>query len=135
MTIENVPVGGSKLMTRTGWVLSAIPILMMGCLPIIFITLQHNVVLASMTKYGYPERFAVAICIVEMLCALIYAIPRTAVLGAILMTGYLGGAVATHVRADELPNAVGPVLFGVLIWLGLFLRDARVRALLPLRRF
>jgi hypothetical protein len=59
--------------------------------------------------------------------------PRTAVLGAILLTGYLGGAVATHVRIGEMPQAIGPVIFGVLIWGGLYLRDARLRALVPLR--
>ncbi|MGI8898016.1 MAG: DoxX family protein, partial [Pyrinomonadaceae bacterium] len=64
-----------------------------------------------------------------------YLIPRTYVLGAILLTGYLGGAVATHVRAGEgLFSIVFPVIFGVLIWLGLYLRDDRLRALIPLRQ-
>ena len=60
-------------------------------------------------------------------------IPRTAVLGAILLTGYLGGAVATHVRSSD-PNWWGALLAGVLVWLGLFLREPRLRELLPLRR-
>jgi len=61
-------------------------------------------------------------------------IPRTAILGAILLTGYLGGAVATHVRVGEgLFPVLFPVVFGVLIWLGLYLRDERLRALVPLR--
>jgi DoxX-like protein len=62
----------------------------------------------------------------------LYAIPVTSVLGAVLSTGYLGGAVATHVRGGE--NFVPPFMFGVFLWAGLFLRDPRIRALLPLRR-
>jgi xanthine/uracil permease len=62
----------------------------------------------------------------------VYVIPQTSVLGAILLTGYLGGAVATHVRIDD--NFVPPIVMGVLVWLGLFLRDPRLRALIPLRR-
>jgi hypothetical protein len=61
----------------------------------------------------------------------LYAIPQTAVLGAILLTGYLGGAIATHVRIEE--GFVPPLILGVLIWLGLYLRDRRLRALVPLR--
>jgi len=71
--------------------------------------------------------------IVEASCAILYLIPRTAVLGAILVTGYLGGAVATHARVGD-PAFITPALLGVIAWLGLFLRDRRVRALIPLRR-
>ncbi|MGC2800244.1 MAG: DoxX family protein, partial [Candidatus Acidiferrum sp.] len=63
---------------------------------------------------------------------IVYVIPRTAVLGAILMTGYLGGATATNVRVGD-PSYIITVTLGVLVWAGLFLRDARVRALIPLR--
>jgi hypothetical protein len=63
---------------------------------------------------------------------ILYAIPQTAVLGAILLTGYLGGAVSTHVRAGE--PFFFPVIVGVLVWLGLVLRDPRLRSLAPLRR-
>jgi DoxX-like protein len=83
--------------------------------------------------YGYPESAYVAISIVFFVCILVYAIPRTAIFGAILLTGYFGGATATHVRAGE-PQFVIPVLVGALVWLGVFLRDARLRALVPLRR-
>ena len=67
----------------------------------------------------------------EIACAVVYAIPRTAVLGAILITGYLGGAVATHLRIGD--PFFGPIIPGVLVWVGLYFRDARLRALLPLR--
>jgi hypothetical protein len=65
---------------------------------------------------------------------ILYIIPQTAVLGAVLMTGYLGGAVVTHVRAAEWANVPVPVVVGVLVWGGLFFRDARIRALLPWRK-
>ena len=66
-------------------------------------------------------------------CTILYVIPPTAVLGAILLTGYLGGAIATHARLEEI-DFVGALIAGVLVWLGLFLRHARVRALIPVRR-
>ena len=85
----------------------------------------------SFKTFGYPMNEALPIGIVELLCTAIYLIPRTSVLGAILLTGYLGGAVATHVRIAD-PSFVGPFLFGVLVWLGLYLRDPRIRTLIPL---
>jgi hypothetical protein len=83
-------------------------------------------------QFGYPPSTLLPIGIVEVCCALLYAVPRTAALGAVLVTGYLGGAVATHVRVSQ-GVWVAPALLGVLAWLGLFLRDPRVRALLPVR--
>jgi hypothetical protein len=71
--------------------------------------------------------------IIEISCVVIYVIPQTAVLGAILLTGYLGGAVATHVRVSE-PQWPMAVVMGVLVWLGLLLRDSRLRQVLPIRR-
>lgn len=70
--------------------------------------------------------------IVELLCVVVYLIPRTSVLGAILITGYFGGAVATHVRVSD--AFVIPLVLGVLAWGGLFLRDARLRELLQLKK-
>jgi hypothetical protein len=70
--------------------------------------------------------------VLELFCAAVYVVPRTAVLGAVLLTGYLGGAVATHVRVGD--AFIVPLLLGVLVWAGLYLRDERVRALLPLRK-
>lgn len=85
-------------------------------------------------QLGYPESTVFGIGLLLLACTVIYAIPRTAVLGAILLTGYLGGAVATHVRvgADVFPILFA-VIFGVLVWLGIYLRDERLRALVPLR--
>jgi hypothetical protein len=89
--------------------------------------------LQNWVKSGYPAGTLLPIGIVELACAILYAVPRTSVIGAVLATGYLGGAVATHVRAGEAVFMV-PLAFGILAWLGLYLRDPRIRALLPLRR-
>ena len=115
----------------TGWVISGLVILWMGVLGLVIFFTKRSMMEEGMAKYGYPANAGVPIFIVEMICVLLYAIPRTSVLGAILLTGYLGGAVATHVRAGE-PWFM-PVIFGVLVWLGLVLRDPRLRSLVPLR--
>jgi hypothetical protein len=90
------------------------------------------VAMPGFLHYGYPERLLLPICIVEIVCAVLYAIPRTSVLGAILLTGYFGGATATHVRVGD-PVFFVPVFLGVLVWGGLYLRDGRLRGLIPLR--
>jgi hypothetical protein len=80
-------------------------------------------------KVGYPDGCLVPLGVVLLVSTLLYVWPRTAVLGAVLLTGYLGGATATHVRIGQ--PFVFPVIFGVLLWGCLYLRDARLRALLP----
>jgi len=82
-------------------------------------------------RLGYQENVIVAIGVTEIVCALIYLVPQTSVLGAILLTGYLGGAIATHVRISD--PFYGPAVGGVLVWLALFLREPRLRKLIPLR--
>ena len=90
---------------------------------------------ASVPRDGTARaELAVPLGIVELVCTIIYLVPRTAILGAILLTGYLGGATATHVRAgDPAAQFLTPVVFGALLWLGLYLRCARLRALIPFR--
>lgn len=88
----------------------------------------------GMAAYGYPEGSATWIGLALLVSVILYLIPRSSVLGAILLTGYLGGAVSTHVRAGETNLMMGPVIFAALMWGGLFLRDELLRALLPLRR-
>jgi hypothetical protein len=90
------------------------------------------VVVETTTQLGYPESAIVGIGVVLLACTLLYSIRRTSILGAILLTGYLGGAVATHVRVSAWANIVFPVFFGCLIWGGLWLRDRRLERLLPL---
>lgn len=83
-------------------------------------------------KVGFPPGALVPLGLVLLVSTLLYAIPRTSVLGALLLTGYFGGAIATHVRMGE--PFVFPLVFGVITWACLYLRDDRVRALLPLVR-
>jgi len=122
-----------KGLVWTGRVLSTLVVLQLGVMSIVLLIAKRSMIVDGFKQQGYPAGAAIPVCIVEIVCALLYAIPQTAVLGAILLTGYLGGAVATHVRAGE-PNWFIAVIVGVVVWLGLFLRDARLRRLLPLRR-
>src|SRR5688572_12994245 len=85
----------------------------------------------GMAHLGYPANLALWLGTVDLTSTAVYLFPRTAVLGAILLTGYLGGATATHVRIGEAFQA--PVIVGVLVWLGIYLRDERLRAIVPLR--
>jgi hypothetical protein len=131
MTTER-PRPTSKSMVWTGWVLSVLPSLLLlfsGTLKL----LNPPELGKNFEHLGYPASLALVLGIAEVGSTLIYLFPPTAVLGAILLTGYLGGAVATHARLLEM-QFVAPVILGILIWLGLFLRDSRVRALLPIRR-
>jgi len=92
-------------------------------------------VLAAMAPLGYPDAIIRGIGILLLICTAIYLIPRTAVLGAILLTGYLGGAVASNVRISHpLFDTLFPVMFAVVIWAAIYLRDGRVRRLIPLRK-
>ena len=92
-------------------------------------------VVDAFAHLGLPLSLANTIGILLLVCTAIYAFPRTAVLGAILLTGYLGGAVATHLRAGDplFSHVLFPTYLGVMLWLGLYLRDERLRALVPLR--
>jgi hypothetical protein len=81
---------------------------------------------------GLPDRLAVPLAILEISCLVIYLIPATSVLGAILLAGYMGGAICTHWRVGD--PFLAQAAIGVLFWLGLYLREERLRALLPLRR-
>lgn len=115
-----------------GWIISGLVILWIGVIGLIFALTQRAMVEENMAKYGYAASTVLPIQVIAIACVILYAIPRTAVLGAILLTGYLGGAVSTHVRAGD-PWFLA-VVFGVFVWLGLFLRDPRLRALIPLRK-
>src|SRR5258708_28517567 len=91
-------------------------------------------VVQSFNQLGYPASLALIIGIVGLVCLIVYVIPATSVLGAILLTGYLGGAVVTHVRIGDAPFTIlFPIILGLLIWGGLYLREERLRAIFPLR--
>jgi len=120
----------SKKMFWAGCILSAPPVLMLVMSGVMKLA-QPAFVMEGFVKLGYPANLALRLGVVELACTVIYLIPRTSVLGAILLTGYLGGATATHVRVGE--PFFAPIVLGVLVWLGLYLRDTRLRALIPLR--
>jgi hypothetical protein len=89
------------------------------------------VVVAATLQLGYPQSAIVGIGAVLLACTILYLIPRTAILGAVLLTGYLGGAVATYVRVSgPLFNNLFPIFFACFVWGGLYLRDKRLRSVL-----
>lgn len=118
----------SKTMLWTGRVMSALVVLMLVASAIMKF-IKPDFFVEEFTKFGWDKGLANGLGILELACIAIYLIPQTSILGAILLTGYLGGAVATHIRIGD-PFA-GPVVFGVLLWGGLWFRCARLRALLP----
>jgi hypothetical protein len=121
----------SNKLLWAGWIVSVLPVLMLVMSGVMKL-LKPPEVLEGFTKLGYDSNLALGLAIVELGCTAIYIFPRTAVLGAILLTGYLGGAVATHVRVGD--AYVIPIVLGVLVWGGLYLRDCRIRALVPWRQ-
>lgn len=121
----------SRASTIVGWILGILPVIMLLWSGFMKVTASPQVV-KGFAEFGFSQKVIVPLGIVEIACTIIYLIPQTAVLGAILLTGYFGGAICTHLRAGQ-PVLVVPLLFGILLWLGLFLRDTRLRALIPLR--
>lgn len=119
----------------TGWVLSALVILFLTFDAVIKFT-HIPVVTEAFAKLGLPESLAVPLGILLLTCVALYAIPKSAVLGAVLLTGYLGGAIATHLRVGDplFSHVLFPVYLGAFVWGGIFLREPRLRELLPLRR-
>jgi hypothetical protein len=123
----------SKKMLWAGRIISALPALFL-LLDGVMKLFKPAFVVEATVRLGYPESVIIPLGIVLLACTLVSLVPRTSILGAILLTGYLGGAVATHVRVGEgLFPVLFPVILGVLVWGGLWLRDERLRALVPLR--
>jgi len=124
----------SKKTLWTGYIVSALPALFLIVDGVVKL-LKPAAVVESFVGLGYPVSLAIGIGILLLLCTVVYVIPRTSILGAILLTGYLGGAIATQVRVGaELFSVVFPIILGLLLWGGLFLRDSQLRSLLPLQR-
>ena len=126
-TIPPAPI--SPAARWSGRILSALPVLMLVLSAVMKIARTEEVVKGFA---DWPAGSAVAIGILELACTALYLVPRTAVFGAILLAAYFGGATAVTVRLGA--NFALPVVFGVLVWGGLWLRDARLRALIPLVR-
>ena len=141
-TNTNAPPGesdtqGLRISRKTLWtgrILSALPVLFLLMDGIMKLVKPEPVVKATI-ELGYPESVIMALGIILLVCVILYVVPHTAVLGAILLTGYLGGAIATQARVGNplFSHILFPVYLALLIWGGLFLRDSRLRALMPLR--
>ena len=118
-----------------GRVLSALAILFL-LFDVVIKVLTLPVAVEGTTQLGYQASSVFVIGIIELVCLALYVLPQTSVLGAILFTGYLGGAIATHVRIDSplFTHILFPIYVAVLIWGGLYAREPRLRALLPVRR-
>ena len=123
-----------KSQILAGRIISASVVLFL-CADAAMKVLKTRLAVEGDARLGYPENTVAGIGIVLLLCVLLYVIPRTSILGAILLTGYLGGAVATHVRVGNplLGFVLFPVYIGVLAWGGLYLRDRRTRTLLSFK--
>ena len=130
MSNETAP----RWMLWTGWLFSIAVVVQMLSSAFFRATQHTYAVTEIVTGYGYPESAIGRIVIAECALVLLYLIPQTSVLAAILMTGYLGGAVATHLRIADPARATIPLVAGILAWGGLYLRDSRIRQLIPFRR-
>src|SRR5688500_10571456 len=130
-TPDTKPALPGKFLYWTGWLLTILPVLGL-VMSAVFKLLKPPEVLKEFERLGYTEQHATGLGILEIGCTVLYVIPQTSVLGAILLTGYLGGAIATHVRLGE--GFAPPVIMGVMIWLGLFLREPRLWPLVPWRK-
>lgn len=121
-----------KWMTITGWVLTVLLSLALFASATFKFMPPTKEMEEGFAKSGLTVTKVRVIGVVEVACAILFLIPPTAVLGAVLLTGYFGGATFAHVTMNE--SVFVPILFGVLAWLAIFFRDGRLRALLPLRR-
>jgi hypothetical protein len=121
----------SKKMFWIGCVMSAIPVLML-VMSAVMKFMKPQPVVDGFVHLGIPLTMVVCLGVLELLCTVVYLIPATSILGAILLTGYLGGATLTTLRVGD--AYYGPVVLGILLWGGLYLREPRLRALIPFRR-
>jgi hypothetical protein len=131
MDSNSTPVTPSKGILWTGRIMSTLPVLML----LFSATMKFSGspdLAKGFEHLGWKIQLAPSLGVLELVCTVLYAIPRTSVLGAILLTAYLGGATAAHVRVGD--PFVSTIIVGVVLWGGLFLRNPRLRALLPLTR-
>lgn len=121
-----------KAIKTIGWIMTVVPAALM-IFSAVSKLLKTAQVLEGFSQLQVPEHLLVPIGLLELGCVAVYLFPRTSVLGAILLTGYLGGAVLTHLRVGD-PKYIAPAIVGVVVWGGIFLREPRLHALIPLRR-
>ena len=132
MESSSLPAPASKKALWSGRIMSAVPVLML-LLSAAMKFAKPPSVTEGFTQLGWSLDSIVGLGMLELACTVVYLIPRTAVLGAILVTGYLGGAIATTLRLGD-PASCFTAVLGVFVWGGLYLRDPRLRALIPLQR-
>jgi hypothetical protein len=123
-----------RWMFWTGWILSSLVAAQLLASAWFRAANHTSAVAEIVTGYGYPESAIVLIVLAECTLVVLYLVPQTSVLAVIVMTGYLGGAVATHLRVADTARAAIPLVEGILAWGGLYLRDSRIRQLVPIRR-
>ncbi len=121
----------SKKALWTGYVMSILPVLLLLA-SVVMKFAKPPAVLEGFTHLGWPEGSVIGLGLLELACTVAYLIPVTSILGAILLTGYLGGAIATTLRVGD--SSIPTVIMGVLLWGGLFLREPRLRALIPFKK-
>jgi hypothetical protein len=127
--------GRTKLRLGASIAVSALPVSFL-LLDSVIKLLQIQPVVESFARLGYPVSLARGVGFLELVCVVLYVIPRTAILGAIVLTGFLGGAISTHFRIGDpvFSHVLFPAYVAILVWGGLFLRDDTVRTLIPLRK-
>jgi hypothetical protein len=135
MSTDTQAAQSGKMRSRVGWALSILVILFMLFDAGGKLLLESHVVEAT-TQIGFPVTAIRPIGLIALICTILYALPRTAILGAVLLTGFYGGAVASKIRIEDplFSSILFGVYFGLLAWGGLYLRDPRLRTLLALRR-
>lgn len=135
MTTSADALSSSKAALWAGRILTGLVLLFLA-MDITIKFMRVPEVAIAMTQLGWPVTSAVPLAVLLLVCGVLYAIPKTSVLGAVLLTGYLGGAIATHVRINDplFTHTLFGVYVGVLMWLGLWLRDENLRALMPWKR-
>ena len=136
MNAVAVPVGetrGKLWMLWVGRVISLWPVFVVASSATWKLT-RNQWYVTEFTRIGWPESALPLLAFLQLGCIILYLIPRTAVLGAVLLTGYLGGAIATYVRMGEPYPVLVPLSTSMIAWLGIYLRERRLRVLLPLRR-
>jgi hypothetical protein len=132
--IPRSQVSTSNVAVWTGRILSTVVVVFLIFDALMKLIKEPHVIAAS-ADLGYPTASIVFIGALLLGCTLIYVIPRTAILGAILLTGYLGGAVASNLRIGHPTfECVFPVIFGALVWAGLYLRHAELREMIPMHK-
>jgi len=131
MTVES----SAKKRSIAGYVLTGLVALFLT-FDTVMKLLQLAPAVQGTTELGYPAGTVIVIGVIELVCLVLYLVPRTSVLGALVLTGYLGGAIATHVRVGSpLPtHTLFPIYVALMVWGGLYLRESRLRELLPFRR-